>query len=142
MVRKVDKTAFLRCEYMNHCSQVLLISNWLISMFTHLEIRHWAGGAMACLFKTISKREFRDLTKAEETVKSAKEVDYLIIKPLGLGEDVVPTNEWKLQKKKYEDTVDINLAKLDCARFMVQEAINPTIHNNAVVIGGQIKGEK
>jgi NAD(P)H-binding len=86
----------------------------------------------------ISRRAYHDLTAMEQEYqnKSKADLDYLLVRPYGLGEDVVPMNKWWIQKKKHEDVVGINLAKLDCARFMVQEALVPTLHEKAVVIGG------
>jgi len=59
-----------------------------------------------------------------------------------LGEDVVPVGKWFLQKEKHKDSVGIDLAKLDCARFMVQEALNPTLHKEAVVVGSEPPGQQ
>jgi hypothetical protein len=42
--------------------------------------------------------------------------------------------EKMLHKKKFKDKVGINMAKLDCTRFMFQEAIEPTKHHTADVI--------
>ena len=64
-------------------------------------------------------------------------LDYLLVRPVGIGEDVIPTNQWKIQTEKYKDTnLDGNMAKLDVARFMVNEVIEPSRHEDAVVIGG------
>jgi hypothetical protein len=38
-------------------------------------------------------------------------IDYLIVRPVGLGEDVEPVGDWKLQVKKYEDVVGGNMGK-------------------------------
>ena len=55
---------------------------------------------------------------------------------MGVGEDVVPRGEWRVQKEKHKDkSVGVNMAKLDCARFMVEEALNPTRSKTAVVVG-------
>jgi hypothetical protein len=100
---------------------------------------HWAGKIMACLFRTpgMARQAFADLTKMERLYKQEKELDFLFIRPLGLGEDVVPKNTWKLQTEKYKDKdLDIDMAKLDVARFMIQEALTPTRHRAGVVIGG------
>jgi len=97
---------------------------------------HWAGKIMSCLFKTFSYREFRDLTGVDRAVRGCN-LDYLIVRPVGLGEDVVPVNEWFLQKKKWDDALGIGMAKLDCARFMVKEALAPSLHRTAAVIGGR-----
>lgn len=101
---------------------------------------HWSGKILSMIFMTCGKSDYKDLTAAEEAFHSSKDIDYLIIRPLGLGEDKVPENKWRIQKEKYKDkNLDINLAKLDCARFMLEEAMTPTHHKTAVVIGGQVK---
>jgi len=65
------------------------------------------------------------------------DVDYLLVRPVGIGEDVTPVNSWVLQKKKFEDVLGPNMAKLDVARYMVEEAIRPTRHRDAAVIGAE-----
>lgn len=95
---------------------------------------HFGGKIMSLLFQTTSRREAVDLRKAE-LVYQDSDLDYLLIRPVGLGEDVVPANEWFIQKEKFKDTLGINMAKLDCARFMVEEALKPTRHRTAVVVG-------
>ena len=84
----------------------------------------------------LARTAYRDLTKADELFRASKKnVDYLLVRPVGLGEDVEPVGTWKIQKEKYKDEVGGNMAKLDCARFMVEEALHPTFHRTAVVIG-------
>ncbi|KAL7569329.1 hypothetical protein ACA910_016871 [Epithemia clementina (nom. ined.)] len=85
----------------------------------------------------ISRGAYRDLTQMERAYRATapEDVDFLLVRPVGLGEDVKPVGKWWLQKEKYKDAVGGNMAKLDCARFMVQEALNPTKHREAVVIG-------
>mmetsp|Transcript_11093 Transcript_11093/g.32888 ORF Transcript_11093/g.32888 Transcript_11093/m.32888 type:complete len:250 (-) Transcript_11093:19-768(-) len=97
---------------------------------------HWAGNIMSCLFLTCSRREFKDLTGVDRSIRTS-DLDYLLVRPLGLGEDVVPVNQWFLQEKKGVDGVGINMAKLDCARFMLKEALNPTLHCTAAVVGSK-----
>ena len=96
--------------------------------------------AMSCIFMTCGRQNFKDLTKMERAYKatSEKDIDYLLIRPVGLTEDVKPVNRWALQKKKFDDVLHYEMAKLDCARYMVEEAIHPTRHREAVVIGGTI----
>jgi hypothetical protein len=95
---------------------------------------HFAGKIMTTLFRTVSRREAVDLRRAEVAYQDS-DLDYLLIRPMGLGEDVKPKNEWFIQKEKFKDTLGINMAKLDCARYMVEEALNPTRSRTAVVIG-------
>lgn len=101
---------------------------------------HFAGKIMKLLFQTTSRREAVDLRRAELTYEDS-DLDYLLIRPVGLGEDVVPVNEWFIQKEKFKDTLGINMAKLDCARYMVEEALHPSRHRTAVVIGADPEKE-
>lgn len=96
----------------------------------------WKPGKiiMSIMFMTCSKASFRDLTKMERSYR-ASQLDYLLVRPVGIGEEVKPAGTWKLQKEKYKDRLGYDMAKLDVARFMVQEAIQPTLHNQAVSIG-------
>ena len=68
----------------------------------------------------------------------AHKIDYLLIRPTGLGEEVVPVGKAYIQEKKGMDVVGLELAKLDCARYMVQEALNPT-RSGSIVVGSQPK---
>jgi NAD(P)H-binding len=56
---------------------------------------------LSCLFMSLANPSFRDLTEMERVCKAtnANEIDYLLVRPVGLGEDVKPVNKWLLQKK-------------------------------------------
>ena len=99
---------------------------------------HWTGKIMECLFLTFVRKAYNDLANMERAYRAASDLDFLFIRPVGIGEDVAPENKWRLQKEKYKDAeyLDTNMAKLDVARFMIQEALHPTRHQDAVVIGG------
>jgi hypothetical protein len=96
---------------------------------------HWAGKIMDGIFATVSRREANDL-KGSEKVYRESDLDYLLVRPMGLAEDLAPSNEWFVQKQKHKDVVGTNISKMDCGRFMVEEALNPTRHRMAVVVGG------
>jgi hypothetical protein len=97
----------------------------------------WGGKIiLAFLFLTIGRQAFHDLTMMERAYR-ASDLDYLLVRPVGIGEDVVPVGEWYLQKEKYKDVLSCNMAKLDLARYMVEEAINPSKHAEAVVVGAK-----
>ncbi len=98
---------------------------------------HWAGKILGLMFKTNSKKAFQDLTEMEIAYKQEESLDYLFVRPVGLGEEVVPQNKYFIQQQKGKDAVGMNMAKLDCARFMVQEALHPTFHKRGVVIGSE-----
>jgi len=104
---------------------------------------HWIGRVMRIIFLTCGKKDYRDLAAAEEAFQTSKDVDYLIIRPVALGEDVIPENKWLVQKQKYKDkSLAIGIAKLDCARFMVEEALTPTRHKTAIVIASPLPEKK
>lgn len=103
---------------------------------------------MSFMFLTIARKAFKDLTNMERLYTKDEangNIDYLFVRPVGISEDAKPCNDWVLQKGKYKDpdfgkTMDsINMAKMDVARYMVQEALKPTRHRSAVVIGGRPK---
>jgi hypothetical protein len=98
---------------------------------------HWAGKIMSIIFMTCGRSDVKDLTAVEEAFCSSHNIDYCVIRPVGLGEDFVPQNNWLVQTEKHKDkSLNIDMAKLDCARFMVEEAVNPTRHKTALVVGG------
>jgi hypothetical protein len=96
----------------------------------------WGGKILALMFVTISRQAFQDLTMMERALRNS-ELDYLLVRPVGIGEDVVPVEEWYLQREKHKDVLSCNMAKLDLARFMVEEAVNPSKHAEAVVVGAK-----
>jgi NAD(P)H-binding len=101
----------------------------------------WEGKAMSVVFTLFARKAYRDLAAMENAYR-ASDLDYLLVRSVGIGEDRVPENEWHIQTEKYKDKdLTIDMAKLDVARFMVQEALNPTRHKDAVVIGGVKKEE-
>lgn len=110
---------------------------------------HWAGHIMKLLFWTNTRKAYKDLTtmerayKAYNEEKSAKEqIDFLFVRPCGISEEAVPSGKWRIQKEKYKDTnLELDMAKLDVARFCVQEAMKPSYHRQGVVIGG-VKQDK
>ena len=99
----------------------------------------WEGKIMAFLFLTFCRREYNDLASAENVVKANESIDYVFVRPVGLGEDVVPVDNYFLQKKKHEDELCPNMAKMDVGKFLVDQAVEPTLHKKAVVIGGDPK---
>ena len=105
---------------------------------------HFAGRIMARMFNTNSKRAFQDLTQMELAYKeeSNKDLDYLFVRPVGISEGVKPCGEFFLQNEKGKDALGIDMAKLDVARFMVKEALEPTFHRRGVVIGAQPPGSR
>eukprot|EP00568_Trieres_chinensis_P000816 CAMPEP_0183301042 /NCGR_PEP_ID=MMETSP0160_2-20130417/7265_1 /TAXON_ID=2839 ORGANISM="Odontella Sinensis, Strain Grunow 1884" /NCGR_SAMPLE_ID=MMETSP0160_2 /ASSEMBLY_ACC=CAM_ASM_000250 /LENGTH=261 /DNA_ID=CAMNT_0025463563 /DNA_START=17 /DNA_END=802 /DNA_ORIENTATION=+ len=96
------------------------------------------GKIMDFLFSTLCRREYYDLLGAEEEARDSG-VNYVITRPVGLGEDVVPTGEYFLQKKKFEDVLGCSIAKMDVGKFLLDQVLEPTISKRAVVIGADPK---
>jgi len=97
---------------------------------------HWAGIIMSWMFATVSRRPFDDLTLMERAYRNST-LDFLLVRPVGISEDVKPVGRWFLQKEKGKDAVGFNMAKMDVARFMVDEALHPLHHKTGVVIGAE-----
>lgn len=89
---------------------------------------------MDVLFSTLSRREVNDLLGSEKTYQES-DLDSLLVRPVGLAEDAIPAGEWFIQKEKHKDIIGTNIAKMDCGRYMVEEALNPARHRTAVVVG-------
>lgn len=121
------------------CSSVGIEEDWpAMEMFLPGKI------FLSVVFMTIGNILFRDLTAMERAYKATKEeeIDYLFVRPVGIGEEMEPVGKWVLQKEKYKHDIGFNMAKPDVARFMVEEAINPTLHRKAVVIGPGVEETK
>ncbi|KAL7542473.1 hypothetical protein ACHAXR_011819 [Thalassiosira sp. AJA248-18] len=111
---------------------------------------HWATKFMACLFKTFQRKAGKDL-EAMENAYTETSLDYLFVKPVGIGEEVVPVGRYYLQEpgkkrvhdvfsdkegdKVIEDIVGGNMAKMDAARFMIDEAVSPKLHRCSQTLG-------
>lgn len=110
---------------------------------------HWASKFMCVLFKTCQRKAGHDLLKMEKCYVQSN-LDYLFVKPVGIGEDVEPDPDghYYLQegdKKTRDETGKIypndivggNMAKMDVARFMVEEIIHPTLYRTSQVVGAK-----
>ena len=96
------------------------------------------GKFMELLFKTICRREYNDLVGAENEVATSG-IDYTVVRPVGLGEKVFPSEKYFIQKQKFEDVLCPNMAKSDVSRFLIDEVLQPSYIKKAVVIGGDPK---
>jgi hypothetical protein len=94
---------------------------------------HWAGDALKWIFRLTGSN--RDLQGAENAILASTSLDYLLVRPVGLGEERRPKGEWFVQKEKYKDKLGPDMSKMDCASFAVQEVLEPTYSRRGVVIG-------
>lgn len=93
------------------------------------------GKMMGAIFKTLSRREYKDIKRAENEVFQSG-LNYVICRPMGLGEGVPPVGKYWVQKKKFDDVLGPNAAKMDIGKFLADEAIKPMYEKVAVAVGG------
>lgn len=85
-----------------------------------------------------------------EKAYTESSLDYLFVKPVGIGEEVEPAGRYYLQesgKRQVRDVFDNkvmedeivggNMAKMDAARFIVEEAVQPTLHRQSQTVGAK-----
>jgi NAD(P)H-binding len=97
---------------------------------------HWASKLMKLFFWTNTRKAYKDLLAMEEEYVHS-DLDSLFIRPTGLGEKVAPCGEHFTQEKNIDDTVGLDLAKMGCARYLVQEALHPTRSRAGIVVGSR-----
>lgn len=99
------------------------------------------GRRLEGFFRTICWMQYQDLSGAELAIQQGartnEEFNFLIVRSVILDETTIPVGGWYVQVAKHKDHPPcLDLAKMDCARFMVEEAIIPSIRRRAVVVGG------
>jgi len=98
------------------------------------------GQRLQGFFRTICWQQYQDLTGAElavyQVAQTCPEWSFLIVRSVILEESTKPETAWYVQNTKYKDHPRADLAKMDCARFMVQQAVQPSLRRRAVVLGG------
>lgn len=87
------------------------------------------------LLHTAFRDARRDLTAMEKFV-TGTDLDYLVVKPMGLTPSEPPTGSHHIITKKGSGTFNsISVAKEDVGAFMLKEAREPSIHRTCVTIG-------
>jgi hypothetical protein len=99
------------------------------------------GRRLESYFRTICWCQFQDLTGAEKAVRAIEkqrpDLSLLLVRAVLISETAVPSGSWCVQQRKdHDDHPEDNISKMDCARFLVQEAIYPSLHRCAVTVGG------
>lgn len=101
------------------------------------------GNRLQAFFRTICWKQYQDLSGAELAVQVGAmkndRLDFLIARSVLLSEHSRPKHTWYVQNEKYHDHPVKYISKLDCARFLLEEAIWPSLHRSAVVVGGMPK---
>lgn len=123
----------------NNVTRLVMISSMGIrESYPPLKWSRLYGGIFTCMMKTIIRSAVKDLTKAElAAVESG--IDYLIVRPTGLDPSMKPKGIWKVIQEPTSERLTINIAKEDVAQFMLQEALQPTLHRQARTIGWPVE---
>lgn len=99
-----------------------------LGMFWRLLLKSTSG------FRAVT----RDVKAMEVEVRNS-ELDYLMLRPVGLDPDAIPRHKWDLISKSGDGSLGGSVAKEDVGACMVQEALHPTQHAVAMTIGYKSK---
>lgn len=95
------------------------------------------GRILQGMFRTVCWPQFQDLSGAELCIRQKESaIDFLVARVVATEEDVAPTGRWRIQEKRSHPPPSAHVSHLDCARFLVKEAVLPSLSRRAVVIGG------
>eukprot|EP00526_Cylindrotheca_closterium_P015118 CAMPEP_0113659190 /NCGR_PEP_ID=MMETSP0017_2-20120614/32184_1 /TAXON_ID=2856 /ORGANISM="Cylindrotheca closterium" /LENGTH=253 /DNA_ID=CAMNT_0000573641 /DNA_START=73 /DNA_END=831 /DNA_ORIENTATION=+ /assembly_acc=CAM_ASM_000147 len=98
---------------------------------------HWAAKFMKYMFKTVARKARKDLEAMEELYLESP-LDYLFVRPVGISEEHEPVGKYFIQEPgNKEKVVGGDMAKIDVARFMVDQALNPTFHKTTKTVGAE-----
>lgn len=89
------------------------------------------------MFLSCARKAKKDL-EAMENLYLESSLDYLFVRPVGISEEREPTGEYYVQEEgSKKDVVGGDMAKIDAARFMVDQALNPTFHKTYRTVGSK-----
>ena len=128
-------------------SRVVVITS--VALMGDKSWSHWASKVMGCLFKTFQRKAGTDLIKMEAAYVDST-LDYLFVRPVGMGETQIPVGRYYLQVPGNNKSINVysggeivdgivggNMAKWDVARFMVNKVIQTTLHRKSQVVGSK-----
>jgi len=98
------------------------------------------GRRLESCFRTISWSQHQDLCAGEAILRAyaARHADweYTIVRVVLMPDSVASTNEWVVQTTKNQEPFPAEgISKLDCARFLVQQLLEPQYLRRAVTVG-------
>ncbi|CAJ1958220.1 unnamed protein product [Cylindrotheca closterium] len=98
---------------------------------------HWAAKVLKYMLKTVARKARKDL-EAMEALYLESPLDYLFVRPVGISEEREPVGTYFVQDPgNKKEVVGGDTAKIDVARFMVEQALNPTFHKTSKVVGSE-----
>ncbi|KAJ8610865.1 hypothetical protein CTAYLR_009147 [Chrysophaeum taylorii] len=103
---------------------------------------YWIVRVMwAAMLRTILGTARRDLLQLEAAATSS-DLDYLIVRPVGLDPRAPPKGTWTIIRSNDRGSIPgLSISKSDVGTFMLQEAQNPTLHNETLLIVPSMSAE-
>ena len=100
----------------------------------------WMGYLFGLFAITMMRGGLRDIAGLEKVVTDTQagpypKLDYVLVRPVGLGPEVEPQGTWTVREDPKAGALSMQIAKSDVGQFLVDQALNPTIHNQAIEIG-------
>lgn len=98
----------------------------------------------SAMLLTTLKKSYLDLCAARDVVQQS-DTDFLMVCPTGLTPTEKAAGTWKILdtgKARGNETAGISIAKEDVAEYLLQEAIQPTRHKQAITIGSPLPAPK
>lgn len=111
---------------------VLLSSFGINDDFLPFGVINVLWGAM---LNTTLRQPKKDLYAMEACV-TATELDYVLVRSMGLTPEEPPAGKWKTLTGKGQGTLGLSISKSDVAQFMLNEVLQPSLHRQPVTIGG------
>lgn len=113
---------------------VLLSSFGINNDFTPFSAIKLLWGTM---LNTSLRQQKKDLLAMEECI-CATELDYVLVRAMGLTPEAPPTGKWKVLSGKGQGGLAISIPKSDVGQFMLNEALEASFHRQPVTIGGPV----
>lgn len=88
----------------------------------------------SAMLNTSLRQSKKDLYAMEACV-CATELDYVLVRGMGLTPEAPPTGKWKVLSARGQGRLGISIAKSDVAQFMLNEALEPSFHRQPVTVG-------
>jgi len=85
---------------------------------------------------------YSDLSRMEQSIQSSENIDYVIIRPMGLAPEEAPRRDAQpdIVEAGGKQPMEFNIAKEDVASLVLREAVlAPSLHRRAVSVGWLLK---
>mmetsp|Transcript_17228 Transcript_17228/g.39956 ORF Transcript_17228/g.39956 Transcript_17228/m.39956 type:complete len:251 (+) Transcript_17228:1511-2263(+) len=139
MVARTGTASVVLAMTQSNCKRLVLLSSVGIGNDWPPLSGSREGAFLAGFFRTIGWEQYEDLSGAERVLQTgtpASQLDYLTVRVVLTPEKLRPGGVYTVQHEGQMSTMYSNIAKMDAARFLVEEAVSPTLHRSVVLVGG------